>query len=135
MGKNYIKYKDVDGIHLGEGATDDLGNITIAKSATSSAENFYETIAHEGFHQKFNRLGPVNMRNMFQGLKDPEEALVRDKLLDHKFNEFWKNESGNEKDQLIQILNKQTKKQTIKTLQSYGNRYRLYHMLLKNAGY
>ena len=115
-----------------EGMTDNLGNIKIAKSATTSAANFYETIAHEGLHQKFNYMGSGNMGLMFNNSIDAEEALVRDRLLDHKFNKFWSNERAKEiADLKTFIERKSTSKQTIKTLETFGNRRRLYNILLE----
>ena len=69
---------------------------------------------------------------MFNNSIDVEEALVRDRLLDHKFNKFWSNERAKEiADLKTFIERKSTSKQTIKTLETFGNRRRLYNILLE----
>ena len=77
-------------------------------------------------------MGPDNMRLMFNNSIDAEEALVRDRLLDHKFNKFWPNERAKEISDLKTFIErKSTSKQTIKTLETFGNRRRLYNILLE----
>ena len=69
--------------------------ITVAKSARTSAESFYEAIAHEAIHEKFSQLKPDDFDKMFNSLSrgysiEAEEALVRDRLLSHPFaNREW----------------------------------------------
>ena len=80
---------------LAEGVRTNNG-VTIARSGRNSAENFYETVAHEAWHEKFAALSEEKRQSLFQTYSkeklsvDAEEALVRDKLLSHPFsNEKW----------------------------------------------
>ncbi len=100
--------------------------ITIAKSGRNSAENFYETVAHEAFHEKFSKLDENRFGLMFDDLsgaysKESEEALVRDRLLSHRFSNKW----GNLPKQQIKDINyfMGVSDQARRTLQNYGWNY------------
>ena len=128
--KYIIKKTPYGGDARGEGVRED-GGITIAKSGRNSAGNFYETVAHEAYHEKFAAQGQDFMDKMFGKGKlydlDSEEALVRDRLLSHRFSNYWGEELRKKQIKEINIfLKRADPKKPInakRTLQNYGWNY------------
>ncbi|MBO4829060.1 MAG: RHS repeat-associated core domain-containing protein [Fibrobacter sp.] len=128
--KYIIKKTPYGGDARGEGVRED-GGITIAKSGRNSAGNFYETVAHEAYHEKFAARGQDFMDKMFGKGKlydlDSEEALVRDRLLSHRFSNYWGEELRKKQIKDINIfLRRADPKMPInarRTLQNYGWNY------------
>ena len=112
-------------LRLGEGGTDDLGNIEIARSATKSASNFYETVSHEGIHQRFEYDKQSRIK-MFDFSKNAEEAYVRDQLLGHKFSKYWSDERKMQIKAIGKYLKGEDRKKVNRTLKTFGTNTEFY---------
>ena len=105
--------------------------ITIAKSGRNTAGNFYETVAHEAYHEKFAGLDEDKFEIMFgkgkNYSKNAEEALVRDRLLSHRFSSFWEGELNKKMISdihgFLNTINVTDQTQVRRTLQNFGLNY------------